>query len=87
MNSDLVVDQIHQYPVNLEVYDRDYSRGILLHPDQQNQADQSIYRSGYRTAADLPLELAQDVARSLLQQKKRKSMIVRINDGYPVYLL
>ena len=82
------VDRIHQKDVDYKVYDRDYSEGILLHPDKElkQTADNTIYRSGFRTAADLPLEIAQDLARSLLQEKRRKARVIRINDGYPVYI-
>ena len=85
---EITIQQIRQHPVQLAVYDRDYSYGILLEPEKGSQqaANQSLYRTGSRSAADLPLDLAQDLTRALIQQERRKARVIKINDGYPLYI-
>lgn len=85
---EITIHQIRQHAVQLAVYDRDYSYGILLEPDRNNQqaANQTLYRSGNRSAADIPLDLAQDLTRALIQQERRKARVIKINDGYPLYI-
>lgn len=84
------VNRIERYPVSYEVYDSDYSRGIVINrpksPDVENAISNSAYHSAGRSIVDLPYEVLQDVTRSIIEQKRKRQRIIKLNDGYPVYL-
>ncbi len=86
----ITIDRIDRYDVDFAVYDRDYSYGIILekprNEDMNDALRQSAYRSSNRTVADLPYEIAQDVTRSIVRNKKRKERAITLNNGDPVYI-
>lgn len=85
----ITIERIQRYNVDLEVYDGDYSRGIITAAksnDMEEAINQSVYRSSGRTVADLPYEVVQDVASSILRKKRRKQSVPTLNDGYQVYI-
>ena len=45
-----------------------------------------IYLSGDRNLTDIPLDLAQDVTRNIIQNRRQKDRIVKFSDGDRVYI-
>lgn len=84
------VTRIGRYNVSYEVYDDDYSHGILLNrpknEDMEESLTQSAYRSSTRGVADLPYDIARDVTRAIVNSKRRKQREIKLNDGDPVFL-
>jgi len=84
------VSRMLRHNVDLEVYDTDYSHGIVLnssrHQDMEEAANNSVYRSAGRSVIDLPYEVLQDVTQSIIRSKRKKQNIIKLNDGYQVYL-
>ena len=86
----VVVNRIERYNVSYEVYDYDYSYGIPLerpkNEDMEEAITQSAYRSSSRGVADLPYDIARDVTRAIVNRKQRKQQAIQLNDGHPVFL-
>ncbi|WKN46480.1 conjugative transposon protein TraM [Tunicatimonas pelagia] len=84
------VNRIGRYDVSYDVYDNDYSHGILLenpkNGDTEQALTQSAYRSSNRGVADIPYDIARDVARAIVINKRRRQREVRLSDGDPVFL-
>ena len=84
------VTRIDRYNVSYEVYDDDYSHGILLNrpknEDLEESLTQSAYRSSNRGVGDLPYDIARDVTRAIVSNKRRKQQEIKLNDGDPVFL-
>ena len=84
------VNRIGRYNVAYEVYDDDYSHGILLDDPKNGDLDQALTQSAYRSSArgitDLPLDIARDVTQAIVNSKRRRQGEVRLNDGDPVFL-
>ena len=84
------VTRIGRYNVAYEVYDDDYSHGIVLNraknEDLEESLTQSAYRSSNRGVADLPYDIARDVTRAIVNRKRRKRQEIRLNDGDPVFI-
>ena len=84
------VSRILQYAVQYLVHDHTYHEGILLDETQNVWADaarETAYRQGQRSVRELPIDVAAELGRSILQNSKRKQATVFLPDGYPLYLV
>ena len=86
----VVVNRIERYNVSYEVFDSDYSHGIILenskNEDMEEALTQSAYRSSSRSVADLPYDIARDVTQAIVNKKRQKQQAIRLNDGHPIFL-
>ncbi|MEK6480922.1 conjugative transposon protein TraM [Catalinimonas sp. 4WD22] len=84
------VDRIRRHDVNYEVYDADYSHGIIIDKsksqDMEQATNNTIYRSAGRSVIDLPYEILQDVTQSIIRNKRNRQRTIKLNDGYKIYL-
>ncbi|MDF9801314.1 hypothetical protein OKW21_006623 [Catalinimonas alkaloidigena] len=84
------IDRIKRHDVNYEVYDTDYSHGIILdkskNQDMEQASNNTVYRSAGRSVMALPYEILQDVTQSIIRNKRKRQRTVKLNDGYKVYL-
>ncbi len=84
------VSRILQQAVNYRIHDHTYHEGILLDENLnvwEDAARETAYRQGQRSVRDLPLDVAAELGRSVLQRSKRKQSTVFLPDGYPLYLV
>lgn len=84
------VERIERFDVSYQVYDTDYSHGIVINrpkgQDMENAVNTSAYRTAGRSVIDLPYDILQDVTQSIIQHKRKKQRTIKLNDGYTVYL-
>lgn len=87
---DILVNRIGSLEIAATVCDQDYHPGIVVpaakRAGMEEAVQHSFYQTGSGTAMDLPYEILQDVTQNILRNKRRKQSILRINDGYPVYI-
>jgi hypothetical protein len=84
------ISRISHYAVNYRVHDHTYHEGVLLDETQNAWKDatrETAYRQGQRSVRDLPIDVAAELGRSILQHSKRKQATVFLPDGYPLYLV
>ena len=84
------IDQIGSQLVEGRVCDQDFNPGIVIPAAKQNGTEEAVTRTLYETgsgsAMDLPYEILQDVSRNIIRNKRRKQSLIRMNDGYLVYI-
>ncbi|WPP51844.1 conjugative transposon protein TraM [Catalinimonas niigatensis] len=83
------VSRILQTPVQLQVHHHTFHEGILLDESDNVLEDatrQTVYRQGQRSVQDLPLDVATELGRNILQSSRRKKTTVFLPDGFPLYL-
>lgn len=86
----VLVSRILQYAVQYQIHDHTYHEGILLDEKQnvwEDAARETAYRQGQRSVRDLPIAVATELGRSVLQNSKRKKSTIYLPDGYPLYLV
>jgi hypothetical protein len=84
------VSRILQQAVQYRVHDHTYHEGILLDETQNVWEDatrETIFRQGQRSVRELPIDVAAELGRNILQHSKRKQATVFLPDGYPLYLV
>ncbi|MEM8967711.1 MAG: conjugative transposon protein TraM [Bacteroidota bacterium] len=86
----ITVDRIAKHNVSALIYDRDYSLGIILNrtpnDDMNETLNRSLYLSGDRSLTDIPIDIAQDVTRNIIRNRRQKDRIVKFSDGDRVYI-
>lgn len=84
------VDQIGSQEIKGMIYDQDLQAGIVIPASKREGMEEAINRTLYQTgsgsAMDLPYQILQDVSRNIIRNKQRKQSLIRINDGYLVYI-
>ena len=84
------ISRILQQSVQYKIHDHTYHEGILLDETQnvwEDAARETAYRQGQRSIRELPIDVAAELGRSILQHSKRKQATVFLPDGYPLYLV
>lgn len=88
---EISIEQVGLQQLKGMVYDQDYSPGIVLPAsrsgDMEEALSRSVYQQGTGSALDIPYEIIQDLTQNLIRNKRRKQSTIRINDGYPVYIM
>ncbi|MEK6480385.1 conjugative transposon protein TraM [Catalinimonas sp. 4WD22] len=85
----VMVSRILQTPVQLQVHHHTYHEGILLDESKnvlEEVTRQTVYRQGQRSVQDLPLDVATELGRNILQGSRRKKITIFLPDGFPLYL-
>lgn len=85
----VTVTRILQVPIQLQVHHHTFHEGILLDESDnviEDAARQTVYRQGQRSVQDLPLDVATELGRNILQGSRRKKTKVFLPDGFPLYL-
>jgi len=84
------VSRILQFAVQYRVHDHTYHEGILLDETQnmwEDASQETAYRQGQRSVRELPIDVAVELGRNILQGSKRKQSTAYLPDGYPLYLV
>jgi hypothetical protein len=85
----VTVSRIMQTPVHLQVHHHTFHEGILLDESQsvlEEAGQQTLYRQGQRSVRDIPLDIASELGRSILQKSRRKQTTVFLPDGLPLFV-
>jgi hypothetical protein len=83
------INRIAQTPLQLQVHHHSYHEGILLDNLQgvmQEAAQQTAFQQGQRSVQDLPLQMATDLGRNILQSSRRRGQAIFLPDGFPLFL-
>jgi len=86
----VLVSRVLQFAVQYRVHDHNYHEGILLDETQkiwEDATQETAYRQGQRSIRKLPIDIAVELGRNILQGSKRKQSTVYLPDGYPLYLV
>jgi len=86
----VLVSRVLQFAVQYRVHDHTYHEGILLDENQnvwEDATQETAYRQGQRSIRKLPIDVAVELGRNILQGSKRKQSTVYLPDGYPLYLV
>ncbi len=87
---EIQIDRIGNHEIKGFICDQDYQPGIVIPASKREGMEEavtrSVYQTGSGTAMDLPFEILQDVSRNIIRNKQRKQSIIRINDGYLIYI-
>jgi hypothetical protein len=87
---EISVEQIGLQALQGIICDQDYTPGLVLpearNGDMEEALGRSVYQQGSGSAMDIPYEIIQDLTRNIIRNKRRKQAIIRINDGYPVFI-
>jgi len=84
------VSRVLQYAVRYRLHDHTYHEGILLDDTQnmwEDATQETAFRQGQRSVRKLPIDVAVELGRNILQGSKRKQSTVYLPDGYPLYLV
>jgi len=84
------VSRVLQFAVQYRVHDHTYHEGVLLDETQkiwEDASQETAYRQGQRSIRKLPIDIAVELGRNVLQGSKRKQSTVYLPDGYPLYLV
>lgn len=85
----VTVSRIMQTPVQLQVHHHTFHEGILLDESQsvlEEAGQQTLYRQGQRSVRDIPMDIAAELGRNVLQRSRRKQTTVFLPDGLPLYV-
>ncbi|MEK6481652.1 conjugative transposon protein TraM [Catalinimonas sp. 4WD22] len=85
----VTVSRILQTPVHLQVHHHTFHEGILLDESQsllEEAGQQTLYRQGQRSVRDIPLDIAAELGRNVLQRSRRKQTTVFLPDGLPLFV-
>ncbi|MEK6482436.1 conjugative transposon protein TraM [Catalinimonas sp. 4WD22] len=83
------ISRILQTPVQLQVHHHTFHEGIQLDESQsvlEEAGQQSLYREGQRSVRDIPLDIAAELGRSVLQKSRRRQTTVFLPDGLPLFV-
>ncbi len=86
----VLVSRVLQFAVQYRVHDHTYHEGILLDETQniwEDATQETAYRQGQRSIRKLPIDIAVELGRNILQGSKRKQSTIYLPDGYPLYLV
>jgi hypothetical protein len=93
MNKNVInisINRIGTESVSYEVFDRDYSPGIVMSVSKNRDIEQTLNEGLYSGVNEsnrmLPIQALQTVTRAVVGRKRQKDSIISINDGYLVYI-